>query len=80
MKLRLKELRLQKNLTQAQAGQVIYVNQSMYSRYERGLLDVPLDSLAKLAEFYNVSVDYIAGLTDIPDPYIKSKRRYYYER
>ena len=45
--------------------------QSMYSRYESGSLDIPLDAAAKLVKYYNVSMDYLMGLTDDPSPYDK---------
>ena len=61
---RLKQLRSENGLTQEQVGKLLYVNQSMYSRYESGELDIPSAALIKLADFYNVSVDYILGRTD----------------
>lgn len=75
MHLKLKELRSERGITQEQAGKIIFVNQSMYSRYENGQLNLPLEAAAKFAEFYSTSVDYITGLTDIPEPYAKSSRR-----
>lgn len=64
MKLRLRELRLEKRLTQEQICRYIYVNQSMYCRYETGKLCLPLSSAEILAKFYNVSMDYLMGLSD----------------
>lgn len=75
MNLRLKELRSERGMTQEQAGKIIFVNQSMYSRYENGQLNLPLEAAVKFAEFYGTSVDYITGLTDIPEAYAKSSRK-----
>ncbi|MCD7730330.1 MAG: helix-turn-helix domain-containing protein [Oscillospiraceae bacterium] len=77
MYLRLRQLRLEHGLTQEQVGKLLYVNQSMYSRYENGRIGIPLDALATLAKYYQVSADYILGLTDIPTPYSKSTRKIY---
>ncbi len=74
MKLRLKQLRIEKGFTQEQIGKIIYVNQSMYSRYENGRLNLPLKAAADYARFYNVSVDYLAGVTDEPTPYADYKK------
>lgn len=64
MKLRLRELRIEQGLTQEQVSKYIYVNQSMYCRYESGKLSLPLRSAEKLARLYNVSMDYLMGLSD----------------
>lgn len=50
----------------------ICITQFQYSRYETGERMIPLNHLIKLAEFYNVSIDYLVGLTDIRKPYPKS--------
>ena len=42
-------------------------DQSLYSKYELGKRDVPLEIMVKLAKLYNTSVDYLAGLTDDPN-------------
>lgn len=64
MRLRLRELRMEQGLTQEQICRYIYVNQSMYCRYETGRLNLPLSSAEILAKFYNVSMDYLMGLSD----------------
>lgn len=64
MKLRLRELRIAQGLTQEQVSKYIYVNQSMYCRYESGKLSLPLKSAEILAALYNVSMDYLMGLSD----------------
>lgn len=69
---RLKEIREDRDLTQKQISKVLNISQVVYSRYETGIRLIPIDKLVKLAEFYEVSLDYILGLTDEIKPYPKS--------
>ena len=66
---RLRNLREDRDLTQAAVAAVLHVAQTTYSRYESGSLDIPSASLIALARFYGTSVDYLLGLTDRPQPY-----------
>lgn len=59
--MRLKELRKQKNLTQAELSQLLNIKQQYYSRYETGIAEPNIENLIKLADFYNVSIDYLVG-------------------
>ena len=61
---RIRELREDNDFNQAQIAEILKVSQSTYSRYESGFLDVPTEVLIALSKQYNVSVDYILGLTD----------------
>lgn len=61
---RMKELREDHDLTQTEIGKILSCSQRVYSDYERGILDVPTDILIGMADYYNVSVDYILGRTD----------------
>ncbi len=61
---RIRELREDNDLNQAQIAEILKVSQSTYSRYESGFLDVPTEVLIALSKQYNVSVDYILGLTE----------------
>ncbi len=61
---RIKDLREDKDLTQKDICQILKMKQPQYSRYERGERDLPLDILVMLSKFYNVSCDYILGLTN----------------
>lgn len=63
---RLRDLREDRDLTQAKLGEVLSCSQRVYSNYERGDIDIPTSTLIKLANFYNVSVDYILGRSDNP--------------
>ena len=66
---RIRELRVESNLTQKEIADIINMSQTGYSKYETGENDIPTQVLIALARFYNTSVDYILGETDIPDRY-----------
>lgn len=61
---RIRDLREDKDLTQKQMGEILSCSQRVYSNYERGELDIPTEILIKLANFHDVSVDYILNRTD----------------
>lgn len=61
---RIRDLREDKDLTQQKMGEILSCSQRVYSDYERGKLDIPTEILIKLADFHNVSVDYILNRTD----------------
>ena len=63
---RIRDLREDHDLTQKQMAQNLNCSQQVYSNYELGQRDIPTDILIKLSQFYNVSVDYILGLTSNP--------------
>ncbi len=64
---RIRNLREDKDMTQTQMGQVLSCSQRVYSNYERGDIDIPTLTLARIADFHNVSVDYLLGRTDNPN-------------
>ncbi len=66
---RLRDLREDKDLTQAEIAKVFSLQTTQYRRYENGETDLPLEWAKKFAVYYNVSIDYIAGLTDTPKSY-----------
>ena len=68
-KLRIRDLREDKDLNQTQLADLLQVHQTTYSDYELGRVNIPVSSLHKLADFYNVSVDYLLGRTDVKTPY-----------
>lgn len=70
---RLRDLREDQDLTQKQLADFLKIHQTTYSDYEIGKLNVPIDVFIKLADFYQTSIDYLAGLTDIKDPYPRNK-------
>ena len=61
---RLKDLKEDADLTQKQVSEIIGVSVNHYGKYERGETDIPFEKAIKLAEHYNVSLDYIAGRTN----------------
>ncbi len=61
---RIRNLREDKDLTQREMGLILSCSQRIYSNYERGDVDIPTDILIKLADFYDVSVDYLLNRTD----------------
>ena len=61
---RIRDLREDKDLTQTQIAKILGMSQTGYSKYETGENDLPTSILIKLADFYNVSVDYILNRTD----------------
>lgn len=70
---RLKDLREDKDMTQTQVSEVLGIQQTVYSRYERGFQTIPVEHLIKLADFYEVSTDYILGRTLVKKPYPKKR-------
>lgn len=58
---RIRNLREGNNYTQKKLAELLHVSQATYSRYESGALDIPIQALIMLADFYNVSVDYLLG-------------------
>ena len=61
-----KDLREDHDITQTELSRIIHCSQRVYSNYERGDLDIPTPILIALADYYNVSVDYILERTDNP--------------
>ena len=68
---RIRDLREDKDLTQAQMGEILNCSQRVYSNYERGDVDIPTQTLIRLADFHGVTVDYLLGRTNRKDPYPK---------
>ena len=64
---RLRDLREDHDLKQQDIANLLNIRQTVYSRYERGFQNLPLEHLITLAKFYKVSTDYILNLTDQPD-------------
>ena len=61
---RLRDLREDFDMNQTQIAKIIGMSQTGYSKYETGENDIPTEILIKLADFYNISVDYILNRTD----------------
>lgn len=61
---RIRDLREDMDLNQTQVAKLLFTSQTVYSRYERGVLTIPVEHLLILADFYDVSTDYILGRTN----------------
>ena len=72
---RLKDLREDHDLKQAYLAKLLDVSQRSYSAYETGDRLLSIQSLMILADYYNVSIDYIVGRTDDPTPYPKKNAK-----
>lgn len=64
---RIRDLREDRDLTQKEMAKALNCSQQVYSNYELGQRDIPTDILIKLSALYNVSVDYILGISDNPN-------------
>ena len=67
--MRIRDLREDNNLTQADVAKYLHIKQNTYSQYENEQRQLPLSCLIALAKFYKTSPDYILGLTDKRNPY-----------
>lgn len=63
---RIKDLREDNDLTQKQVADILGTAREQYNKYELGKQEIPFHHVITLAKYYNVSLDYLAGLTDIP--------------
>lgn len=70
---RIRDTREDLDLTQTEIAEKLGIRQTVYSRYERGENLLPITHLMKLAEIYGTSTDYLLGLTDVRQPYPRSK-------
>ncbi len=61
---RLRDMREDSDLTQAQVAELLHIQQTVYSRYERGFQTIPLEHLIRLADFYGVSLDFLTERTN----------------
>ena len=72
MRLRIRDLREDRDLTQKEIADYLLCDQSLYSKYERGERPLPLELAVRLAQFYGTSVDYLVGLTRNKTPYAET--------
>lgn len=61
---RMRDLREDNDKTQQEIAEILNTSQTMYARYERGANELPIHHLIALANYYNVSTDYLLGITD----------------
>ena len=64
---RLKELRESRRLYQRELAEILDMSFRGYQNYEVGQSDPKLETLIAIADYYNVSIDYLVGRTDVPD-------------
>lgn len=64
MENKIKQLRLDKKFTQQKVADYLEIDRSNYSKYELGKLEISIEMLIKLSQLYNVTTDYILGLSD----------------
>lgn len=69
MKLRIRDMREDRDLSQQKVADYLQCDQSLYSKYERGERELPLHMIVKLAVFYDTSIDFLVGLTAEQTPY-----------
>lgn len=68
---RIREIREDNSLTQQKVADLLNIGQRTYADYESGKTRIPIDNIMKLARFYNVSMDYITGASNIKTEYPK---------
>jgi transcriptional regulator with XRE-family HTH domain len=68
---RIKDLRNDNDMKQIAIANYLNVKQSTYSAYENGKINIPVEILIKLADYYDVSLDYLVERTNLKDPYPK---------
>jgi DNA-binding XRE family transcriptional regulator len=68
---RIRELREDNSLTQQKIADILHVGQRTYSDYESGKTRIPIDNIMILAKFYDVSMDFITGVSNIKNKYPK---------
>ena len=64
---RIRDLREDNDKTQKELAEYLGMKQPQYYRYETGQRDIPTDILIKLSQYYNVSIDYLLGVSDAKD-------------
>lgn len=71
--LRIKDLREDKEIKQIDIAKKLNISQTNYSKYELGKINIPIETLKKLALILDTSIDYLLGLTDEITPYPRKK-------
>ena len=62
---RIEDLRVDNDLTQQDIADILHCQREVYRRYEKGIRELPLSYAIILAQYYNVSLDYLVGLSNI---------------
>lgn len=69
---RIRDLREDGDMNQTEFARILGMSQTGYSKYETGENDIPTEILIKMADYYNTSVDYILGRTNVKESYPKN--------
>ena len=72
--MRLKDIREDHDITQKTLSEYLNIRQNTYSQYETGQRQMPIEILIELAVYFDTSTDYILGLTDTPQKYLRSEK------
>ncbi len=72
LNLKMRQLREDNNMSQAEMSKLLGCSQQTYSRYESHTTEIPLESLIFLADYYDTSVDFLLGITNHNEPYPKN--------
>ena len=70
---RIRAVREDRDMTQTEIGAILHKSQQGYNRIEAGRAELKIEDLIKLCRFYNLSADYLIGLTDEPLPFHSTK-------
>lgn len=70
---RLRQCRKDRRLSQREVGIYCDITEKAYQNYELGAREPKITILMRIAEFYKVSLDYLVGLTDNPEPYPRKR-------
>ena len=73
--MRLKDIREDRDITQKEIADYLHIKQNTYSQYESGKRQLPIEVLIALAGYYQVTTDYLLGLSDIPNPYRDNRKK-----
>lgn len=61
---RIQDLRVDSDLSQRQISEILHISQRSYSHYETGSRNIPIEMLSRLADYYDISIDYLVGRTN----------------
>ncbi|MDO4274650.1 MAG: helix-turn-helix transcriptional regulator [Eubacteriales bacterium] len=61
---RIQDLRTDSDLSQRQISEILHISQRSYSHYETGSRNIPIEMLIRLADYYDISIDYLVGRTN----------------
>jgi len=72
---RLEDLRVDHDMTQQDVANILHCQREVYRRYEKGTRELPLSYAVILADYYNVSLDYLCERTNVAKPVTVQKRQ-----